>query len=143
MYKVVISIIAFSILTVTASARPRRDHDFLRDNGKQIKYNFEKVKWLGYVEADGSHTTKHYHDLDFVRKSDGESFDIIDSPELEKIHCSSSKRLLVEIEAERTPKVLFWGNNLIVKKFTVLEELEELPHKKHVEHHRRLNRRDR
>ena len=90
------------------------------------------VSWTGFVTADFGHHTKHNHNMEFVRQSDGRSFDIVDSPELEKVHCESSKKLLVEVTAERTPKVLFWGNNLIVKNFKILNELEDLPHKKYI-----------
>ena len=90
------------------------------------------VNWIGYVDADYGHNTKHKHNMKFVRQSDGETFDIVDSPDLEKTHCESSKKLLVEITAERTPRVLFWGNNLMVKNFKILNELEGLPHKKYV-----------
>ena len=134
MYRSLVITIALVLSASSLSAQSFRDRDFPSDRSKKVERNYEKVKWVGYIEADGSHTSKHYHDLDFVRQSDGESFDVIKSPALEKIHCDTEKRLLVEIEAERTPKVLFWGNNLIVKKFTVLEELEPVPHKKHVAH---------
>ena len=109
-----------------------RDRDFLFDRNKKEDRVYEKVKWIGYIEADAGHTTKHYHDVRFVKKSNNQGFDIINSPMLEKAHCASEKRLLVEIEAERTPKFLFWGNNLIVKKFKILKELEAEPHKKEI-----------
>lgn len=123
---------AMFVLTfsTTSFAVPGGDRpDVNHTNSKESKP--EIVNWVGFIESNGGHTTRHDHDLEFVRKSDGESFDIVDSPELEKIHCEKSKRLLVKIEAERTPQFLFWGDNLIVKKFDVLEELELIPHKKY------------
>ncbi len=121
-------------LSVAAFAAPGGgrgdiDRDFRNEFKSESKPKV--VSWVGFVEADGGHTTRHDHDLEFVRKSDGESFDIVDSPELENVYCEKSKRLLVKIEAERTGRFLFWGDNLIVKKFEILEELEDAPHKKY------------
>lgn len=97
----------------------------------QSTFASEMVKWTGTVKEDsGYHTPGHTygHDLTFVKQDDGESFDIVDSPELEKIHVQKDKNLLVEVEAEKTSQFLFWGGNLIVKNFTVVEELAEIPH---------------
>ena len=90
------------------------------------------VRWRGYVVADGPHSTDHSHDLDFVRQSDGATFDIVDSPELERLHCQTSSKLLVDVLARRTPSVIFWGDNLQVRQVRVLKELEFQPHKKPV-----------
>lgn len=122
-----IFVLTFSTVIFAAPGGDRPEID--RTDNKQSKP--EIVKWVGLIESDGGHTTRHDHDLEFVRKSDGESFDVVDSPELEKVHCDKSKTLLVKIEAERTPRFLFWGDNLIVKKFEVLEELAMVPHKKY------------
>ncbi|MBN22444.1 MAG: hypothetical protein CL678_14265 [Bdellovibrionaceae bacterium] len=89
----------------------------------------EIVKWIGTVGAGSFHTTVHLHDMEFTRQSDGETYDIVDSPKLENEHCRVGKKLLVEIEAEQTPRFLFWGGNLIVKNFTVLEELGAEKHR--------------
>ena len=133
--KSILTALFVSTLTVNAFALPGEgrgglDHDVSK-NTKTEKPKPEIVKWEGYVEADGGHTTRHDHELEFVRKSDGESFSIVDSPDLEKAHCDSSKKLRVKIEAEKTSRFLFWGGNLIVKNFEVLEELAQIPHKKY------------
>ena len=87
---------------------------------------------VGEIKDDSvemSHTTRHRHNLEFIDKDTGKSYDVVDSPALEKIHCESGKNLLVEVEAELTPRVLFWGNNLIVKNFKILGETSDLiPH---------------
>lgn len=130
--KYILTVLFVSTLSINAFALPgegRGGIDRTVSNTKESKP--EIIKWEGYVEADGGHTTRHDHDLEFVRKSDGETFDIVDSPALEKVHCDSSKKLLVKIEAEKTSRFLFWGGNLIVKKFEVLEELAQVPHKKY------------
>lgn len=83
----------------------------------------EIVKWVGTIQDNAdSHTTEHKHELEFTRKDNGDSYDIVDSPELVKLHHETEKNYVVEIEAEKTPKFLFWGGNLIVKNFKVLEE---------------------
>ncbi|MCB0361355.1 MAG: hypothetical protein KDD35_01450 [Bdellovibrionales bacterium] len=124
----ILSVFSTSALAMRGEGRGGIDRDIAR-NSKESKP--EIVKWEGFVVADGGHTTRHDHDMEFVRESDGETFDIVDSPDLEKVHCESSKKLRVKIEAEKTSRFLFWGGNLIVKNFEVLEELESIPHQKY------------
>ncbi len=91
----------------------------------------EQVKWVGVVqEENGYHSSQHQndHSLEFVRQGDNESFDVVSSAELVKIHTDKDKRLLVSVEGELTNRFLFWGGNLIVKSFTVLKELEDISH---------------
>lgn len=91
----------------------------------------QTVKWIGKIsDPAATHTTNHNHDPDFIRQGTNEKYDIVDSPELLKFHHESERNHLLEIEGELTPRFLFWGNNLIVKKFTVLEELDAAPHLK-------------
>lgn len=83
----------------------------------------EIVKWAGTIkDKDGSHTTEHEHELEFTRKDNGDSYDIVDSPDLVKLHHETEKNYVVEIEAEKTPKFFFWGGHLIVKNFKVIED---------------------
>ncbi len=72
------------------------------------------------TESDKEENTVHDDcDLELVR-SDGEVFDIEDSPELAAAACKNhSRHLKVKIEAEKTPRFLFWGGNLKVKKYSV------------------------
>ncbi len=94
-----------------------------------VKYEPEIVKWIGEVKDEASdHTTEHQHSLEFTKKDNGKEYDIVDSPELVKLHHETEKNYLVEIEAEKTPRFLFWGGNLIVKNFKVLEETAVVPH---------------
>jgi len=103
-----------------------------RDPVKANESKFQKpeiVKWIGTVKGDSSqHTTEHNHELRFIKQSDQEEFDIVESPKLVTLHHKNEKNYLMEIEAEKTPRFLFWGGNLIVKKFKVLKELESVPH---------------
>lgn len=135
MMKSILTVLFVSTLSVSAFALPGEGRSGLdsdvNNNRKPEISEPEILKWEGYIEADGGHTTRHDHSLEFVRKSDGKTFDIVDSPALEKVHCDSSKKLLVKIEAEKTSRFLFWGGNLIVKNFEVIEELAQVPHKKY------------
>ncbi len=91
----------------------------------------ESVKWVGVIgDEDGYHSSKHQNDhtLEFVRQNDRESFDVVDSAELVKVHTDTDKRLLVSVEGELTNRFLFWGGNLIVKNFTIIKELEDISH---------------
>lgn len=105
----------------------------------------EIVDWVGEVKDDpASHNSDHDHDLEFVKKDDGESYDIVDSPELLNLHHTTGKNYLVRMEAEKTPRFLFWGGNLIVRKFDVLEETSEsLPHQTVVRTYTKPNPSDR
>lgn len=96
-----------------------------------LGYAGETVKWSGIVrEEDGYHTNGHRfgHNLEFIKQEDGSKYDIVKGDELEALHSEKEKNLLVEIEAEKTNRFLFWGGNLIVKNFRVLQELDEIPH---------------
>lgn len=82
-------------------------------------------KAIGKItESPSNHTTKHKHELQFVRLTDGETFDIVDSPELLKEHCESEKNSVVEVEGYRTGKFLFWGGNLVVTAFKVHDDIQ-------------------
>ena len=108
-----------------------RDHAYIQNRKQPSEPNI--VKWVGVVKGDGDyHTTDHDHELKFVRQSDQENFDIVDSPKLVKLHHETEKNYLMEIEAEKTSRFLFWGGNLIVKNFKILKELETVAHKKPV-----------
>lgn len=117
--------ILFALSSLSAIASSERD---LSPDGSSSSKP-EIVKWVGFVKGDPLyHTTNHDHSLQFVLQSDGDSFDIVDSPELVKLHHETEKNFLAEIEAEKTSRFLFWGGNLIVKKFKILKELETVAH---------------
>lgn len=79
------------------------------------------VKWFGEVKEEiNSHDTSH--DFLFINKDDGKSYKIIDSPDFVKFNHQIGKNYLGEIEAEITPTFLFWGGNLIIKKFQIIGE---------------------
>lgn len=89
----------------------------------------EIVKWVGEISDSASdHTTLHGHKLEFKNRETGDTYNIVDSPKLVKLHHETEKNYLVEIEAEKTSRFLFWGGNLIVKNFKVLSETASVPH---------------
>ena len=99
----------------------------------------ENVKWTGVSrEQSGYHTPSHAngHSLEFVRQDDKKAFDVVDSEGLLNTHAEKEKNLLVEVEGEITPRFLFWGGNLVVKNFKVLNELDEIPHREPVKQSR-------
>lgn len=90
----------------------------------------ESVKWTGVVqERSGHHTPSHdmKHELELV-KEDGERINIVDSPSLMNLHKEKDRNLVVELSGELTSQFLFWGGNLVVKDFKVLEEGDEIAH---------------
>ncbi len=87
------------------------------------------VKWVGEISDSASdHTSLHNHNLEFKNRETGKTYDIVNSPELVKIHHENEKNYSVEIIAEKTARFLFWGGNLRVKNFKVLSETESVPH---------------
>ena len=101
----------------------------------------DSVKWVGILtERRGYHTIEHSdkHVLELVRQDNNETYKVIESEALLGTHIEKDKKLLVEIEGELTPRFLFWGGNLIVKSFKVLNELDEIPHHEPVKHQNNL-----
>lgn len=77
-----------------------------------------------------THDTRHEHELKFKDQATGKVFDVVDSPDLVKLHHESGKSYLIEADAAQTSKFLFWGGNLVVKNFRVIKETsEEIPHR--------------
>ena len=121
-----IPVLFFGILATYSSAFAIKGEGRDPSDRKPVKSEPEIVKWIGEVKDDASnHTTRHGHELEFVKKDDGKEYDIVDSPDLQNLHHETGKNFLVEIEAEKTPRFLFWGGNLIVKNFKVLEETSD------------------
>ena len=88
------------------------------------------LKWTGEIMDDSStHTTRHTHDLKFIKSDTGERFSIVDSPEIQQYHHQLGKYFIAEIEGEKTDRFLFWGDNLVVKKFKVIQVTSDtIPH---------------
>ncbi|AZZ37298.1 hypothetical protein CIK05_11030 [Bdellovibrio sp. qaytius] len=80
------------------------------------------------TDDQSTHDTRHQHELKFTDQATGQVFNIVDSPELVKLH-ESGKNYLIQADVAQTSKFLFWGGNLVVKNFNVIKETsEEIPH---------------
>lgn len=128
--KVTLSVLIISVGSIvyplTASAIQREGMTQVERMEMRRSAEPEIVQWVGVVGDDvSSHDSRGNHELKFVKNENGETYDIEDSPELIKLHDETGKKYLVEIVAEKTPKFLFWGGNLIVKKFKVLGDVNE------------------
>ena len=90
-----------------------------------------QTKLIGEViDEPATHDTRHLHSLKFIDQATGKTFKVVDSPNLVKLHHETGKSYLIEAEVEKKPKFIFWGENLVVKNFSVLKETsEEIPHK--------------
>ncbi len=87
----------------------------------------EIQKLTGVVRCqEYSHGSTHDCDLEIVEDSTGNQMDIVESPDLLKRHCQNDRELRVSLTAEKTPRFLFWGGNLKVKNFEILEELRPM-----------------
>lgn len=114
-------------LTISAYAEPRggaRDLDF----DTSTKYVPKILELKGIVKSDGTHKEDCDVDLELVESETNKIHSISEPGELSQLHCAKEKDFLVSMKAERTPKFLFWGGNLKVQEFQVLEELESQPH---------------
>ena len=116
-----------STLTLTANAEAIGDHRS-SDFRSKIKYIPEILELKGIVKSDGNHQTDCDVDLELVETETGKTYSISEPGELAQLHCSKENDFLVTLKAERTSKFLFWGGNLEVQGFQVLEELETQPH---------------
>lgn len=92
----------------------------------------DNVKWVGLIKDDAStHTELHEHKLQFVRLEDGKSYNLKFAEELIKLHHDNEKNYIVEIEAERKPK-LFSKDVLEIQQFKIIREAGgQIPHNKH------------
>lgn len=125
----IVTLIFLGVLTSYSSAFAIKGDAVSGIDRQPAKSEPEIVKWVGEVKDEPSdHTTEHDHKLEFIKKDDGKEYDIVDSPELVKLHHETEKNYLVEIEAEKTSRFLFWGGNLIVKNFKVIQETGSVPH---------------
>lgn len=123
-YSLSLALIAVTSLSIHPAFAMERDGGPRFNRDSNIKSEPEIVKWVGEVRDElSSHTTDHEHDLKFIKQDTGDDYDIVDSPELVKLHHETEKNYLMEIEAEKTPRFLFWGGNLVVKNFRVVKEL--------------------
>lgn len=86
------------------------------------------VQLTGTVfDSPASHTTNHFHSLQFEDAQSKKNFDVVDSPQIEKLHHETNKNYQVALEGRITPKFLFWGGNLVISKFEITGESDAIP----------------
>lgn len=74
-----------------------------------------------------SHSVGHGCALEFEDAASNKTYSVVDSPDLEKRYCPGDRDLKVTVSGELTPRFLFWGGNLKVSSFSVVEELNAMP----------------
>ncbi len=114
------TILTLIFLITTARAMALIKSEGFNDPSLPKKFEPEMVDWIGEAkEEPTSHETNH--ELLFFR-IDGKKFNVIDSPDFVKFYHEKTKNYLLEIKAEKTPSFLFWGGNLVVKKFRIITD---------------------
>jgi hypothetical protein len=89
----------------------------------------QTVNWTGTVyDNPSSHTTKHFHRLIFKNRETQEAYDIVGSENLRNLHHDTNKNFVAQIEGYITSKFLFWGGNLVVTSYKILEESDAVLH---------------
>jgi len=87
-----------------------------------------KVSWTGVVRCEKySHANEHGCDLEFENSDTSKTISVVESPDLLKRHCENDRDLKVKVAGELTPRFLFWGGNLKISSFEVIEELSPMP----------------
>ncbi len=66
--------------------------------------------------------------LEFTDDISGKSFELEDAENLEALHCEKEKDFVVNIVAKKEAQFLFWGGDLKLKSFEILEEKDSAPH---------------
>ena len=120
-----------------------------------IQRRFEKYKeqpkeltqdFIGRIQcANDSHLKTNSCKLEFVSTS-GKIFELRENEFLENQHCLNHKDLIVTMTAVKQPQFLFWGGDLIVLGFSIIEEVEPIKNnsknKNTIEKFERLNFRE-
>ena len=82
----------------------------------------------GWVRSNGTHGKTNCSGVVFEDKISGEITELEDAEKLEALHCTKEQDFLVKIEAEREERFLFWGGDLKLKTFEVIETATSSPH---------------
>jgi len=56
----------------------------------------------------------------YFKSDSGETYEVVNSPEINKLLEKEEKTFAVRIDGELTPEFLFWGGNLVIKSFSIL-----------------------
>jgi hypothetical protein len=117
-----LTILIFSAPVAVGTINERPDLDFYR---KKPQTNGKTVKWIGETSCmPSSHNTRHNHQLIFKGQLTGIKYNL-QSDRISKIHCESSKNLLVEIQANKPETFLFGKPTIKEKSFRMLNFLGE------------------
>lgn len=84
----------------------------------------EVVDWKGHVTCDGKGDEGEVCPLRFTRE-DGEEFSIALPGRLASLTWSEGTRRHIRLRAKRTPKFLFWGNELVVMDYWIIDGEEK------------------
>jgi len=92
--------------------------------------NNEILSLKGIVKSAGKHRMGTFCKvtLEFIDDETGKSFELEDAENLVALHCEKEKDFVVKITAEKETQFLFWGGDLKLKSFEILEERESTPH---------------
>lgn len=66
--------------------------------------------------------------LEFTDSESGKTYELEDAKSLADLHCEKEKDFKVKLTAEKEAAFLFWGGDLKVKSFEILEEITPAPH---------------
>jgi hypothetical protein len=84
------------------------------------------VQWVGEIKDDSyAHGNEKTHHLFFVKKDNGEKFNISNIDEVQRMHNESGKNYMVEIEATQMPRSFPGRGNLVVKHVKILDESQD------------------
>ena len=83
------------------------------------------TEWVDTLEVNSPHLKGVKDSVHFIRKADKSHFKIVDSNKIETLALSSNSKLTVEIEGYITPKILWWGNNLVVTNYKIISTAED------------------
>lgn len=115
------------LISLVFSSAFARDH-FDDSRFDRIRREPEKqaVKWTGTIRCAGESTAEAHEDCDmeFVRDEDQEVISLESTPALVAAHCKRTSDLRVKLEGEVTPQFLFWGGELKVSSFEILNEVK-------------------
>lgn len=114
----------FAILTTSNS--------FARSNSGSSNPKFhkpilKKVQWKGSFRCEekvheGLHRSDHECELEFVNAENEEVWSVKPRPELLSLHQKYGGPVNAEVEALSSPRYLFGGANIEIKKITIIEQ---------------------
>ncbi|MBK9294519.1 MAG: hypothetical protein IPM57_08750 [Oligoflexia bacterium] len=116
-----------TLLPLTSFARPGGG-GMERSQRSEKPYEPEIVNFTGIVKSKPHQAQSCDSDLKFTVNGSGDVYVLSNGEELKKLHCSKEKDLVIQLKAEKMPRFLFWGGDLKVISFEVLNEQEPEGH---------------